>query len=121
MSGETITQLVPPIDIRTPWGWATCFAWIHSGAENEPQWKCAIYDGERAGHIIDIPQKNVRFGRNYSVSRTETTLPPEPPEMMRMARPTTDGPKLRVKVPAPPSPPKRSSSDRIGVSARSSS
>jgi hypothetical protein len=48
-------------------------------------------------------------------------LPPEPPEMMRMARPTTNRPKLRVKIPAPPSPPKRSSSDRIGVSAHSSS
>jgi hypothetical protein len=119
MSGETITQLIPPIDIRTPWGWATCFAWIHSGAENEPQWKCAIYDGERAGHVVDIPQKDIRFGRNYSVSRTQTTLPPEPPEMMRMARPTA-GAKLRVRIPGPPSPPKRNSHDRIGVGVRPS-
>ncbi|MBV9520162.1 MAG: hypothetical protein JO068_18815 [Hyphomicrobiales bacterium] len=122
MSGETVTQLIPPLDIRTPWGWATCFAWIHSGAENEPQWKCAIYDGERAGHVIDVPQKDVRFGRNYSVSRTETTLPPEPPEMMRMERrATTSPPPLRVKIPAPPPFPKRSARDRMGVGARASS
>jgi hypothetical protein len=120
MSGETITQLAPPIDIRTPWGWATCFAWIHSGAENEPQWKCAIYDGERAGHVIDIPQKDIRFGRNYSVSRTETTLPPVPPEMMRMASTETGGKLLRIKVPAPPPQPKRGSRDRIRISASSS-
>ena len=85
MSGEVVTQLNPPIDVRTPWGWAMCVAWIHWGPENEPQWKCAPYDGERAGHVIDIPQKDIRFGRNYSVHRTEATLPPEPPAMMRMA------------------------------------
>lgn len=83
-SGETVTQLVPPIDVRTPWGWATCVAWIHWGAEQEPQWKCAIYDGERAGHVIDIPQKAIRFGRNYSVQRTEVTPAPEVPAMMKM-------------------------------------
>jgi hypothetical protein len=55
MSGETVTQLNPPINVRTPWGWAMCVAWIHWGAENEPQWKCAPYDGERAGHVIDNP------------------------------------------------------------------
>jgi len=122
VSGETITQLVPPIDIRTPWGWATCFAWIHSGAENEPQWKCAIYDGERAGHVIDIPQKEVRFGRNYSVSRTETTLPPEPPAMMRMSRAASPAPPpLRVKIPAPPPTPKKIARDRIGIAGRPAS
>lgn len=89
-SGETVTHLNPPIDVRTPWGWGMCVAWIHSGRENEPEWKTAIYDGERAGHVIDVPQKDIRFGRNYSVSRTESTLPGKPPEMMRVAKPKSD-------------------------------
>jgi hypothetical protein len=84
MSGETITELMRPFDVQTPWGWARCVAWIHNGDENEPQWKCSPYDGERAGHVLDIPQKDIRFGRNYSVRRDEPTRPPEPPEFMRL-------------------------------------
>ncbi len=47
-SGETITRLLPPIDVQTPWGWAVALWTIHSGAENEPQITCVPYDGEMA-------------------------------------------------------------------------
>jgi hypothetical protein len=50
--------------------------------------------------VIDIPQKDIRFGRNYGVHRTETTLPPEPPAMMRMAPGAEGAPAERERRPS---------------------
>jgi hypothetical protein len=124
MSGETITPLNPPMSVKGPWGWELCVAWIHSGIENEPQWKCINFE---TGRVVDIPQKQIRGGWNYSADRTAPEVPPSLPDLaMRPSTPSpapmqekdTKQPPLHVKVPAPPAPPRRSSHDRMGISAK---
>ena len=121
MSGETVTPLNPPMSVKGPWGWELCIAWIHTGLENEPQWKCINFE---TGRVVDIPQKQIRGGWNYSADRTSPELPTTLPDLAmrpmavataRKEEADTRRAPLRVKVPSPPTPPRRSSRDRIGI------
>jgi hypothetical protein len=122
MSGETVTPLNPPMSVKRPWGWELCIAWIHTGLENEPQWKCINFE---TGRVVDIPQKQIRGGWNFSADRTSPELPPPMPDLAKRGPPASaaakqekaaQSPTLRVKVPSPPATPRRSSRDRMGIS-----
>jgi hypothetical protein len=97
MSGETISQLNPPICVKGPWGWELAVAWIHYGPENEQQWKCINFE---TGRVVDIPQKMIRGGYNLSVDRLDPEKPPVMPDLAARppvhppARPATN----RIKV-----------------------